>query len=156
MIIKAGTIGTWNAVMLKNYSAKPGARVIVTADVDTAESSLVQVKWIDELATGEAGRQNDGGYFHEDFIWEDAPRYDVNKTVEVAVATSELGDYIIIGQLLQVLPLFDDHQTFDDNYSNWFTRPFLQDSCYCKYGWTVSESNKAIDLCVEKGLFKLV
>ena len=150
MIIKAGTIGTWNAVMLKNYSAKSGAKVIVTADVDTAETSLVQVKWIDELATGDAGRQNDGGYFHEDFIWEDAPVYDVNKTVEVAVATSELSDYIIMGQLLQTLPLFDD------DANNWFTRAYLQDACYCKFGWTVSESDKAIDLCVEKGLFKLV
>jgi hypothetical protein len=150
MIIKAGTIGTWNAVMLKNYAAKLGAKVIVTEDVDTVETSLVQVKWIDELATSEGFRQNDGGYFHEDFIWEDAPVYDVNKTVEVAVATSELSDYIMIGQLLEVLPLFDD------NASNSFTRAYLQDACYCKYGWTVSESNKAIDLCVEKKLFKLV
>jgi hypothetical protein len=154
MIIKAGTIGTWNAVMLKNYSAKLGAKVIVTEDCDTSSrldsSSLVQVKWIDELANGECGRQNDGGYFHEDFIWEEAPVYDVNKTVEVAVATSQLGDYIIIGQLLQVLPLFDD------NYSNSFTRAYLQDASYCKYGWSVSESNEAIDLCVEKGLFKLI
>lgn len=150
MIIKAGTIGTWNAVMLKNYAAKLGAKVIVTEDVDTAETSLVQVKWIDELATSEGFRQNDGGYFHEDFIWEDAPVYDVNKTVEVAVATSELSDYIMIGQLLQTLPLFDD------DASNSFTRAYLQDACYCKFGWTVSESNKAIDLCVEKRLFKLV
>ena len=74
----------------------------------------------------------------------------VNKTIEVAVATSQLGDYIIIGQLLQVLPLFDD------NYSNSFTRAYLQDASYCKYGWSVSESNEAIDLCVEKGLFKLI
>jgi hypothetical protein len=74
----------------------------------------------------------------------------VNKTIEVAVATSQLGDYIIMGQLLQVLPLFDD------NYSNSFTRAYLQDACYCKYGWSVSESNEAIDLCVEKGLFKLI
>ena len=150
MIIKAGTIGTWNAVMLKNYAAKLGAKVIVTEDVDTAETSLVQVKWIDELATSEGFRQNDGGYFHEDFIREDAPVYDVNKTVEVAVATSKLSDYIMIGQLLGVLPLFDD------NASNSFTRAYLQDASYCKYGWTVSESNKAIDLCVEKRLFKLV
>jgi hypothetical protein len=151
MIIKAGTIGTWNAAMLKNYSAKRGAKVTVTDDFDTRSyNGLVQVKWIDELANGEFGRQNDGGYFYEDFIWEDAPVYDVNKTVEVAVATSELSDYIMIGQLLEVLPLFDD------NASNSFTRAYLQDASYCKYGWTVSESNKAIDLCVEKGLFKLV
>jgi hypothetical protein len=148
MIIKAGTIGTWNAVRFKNYSAKLGAKVIVTEDFDA--EGLVQVKWIDELANGEFGRQNDGGYFYDDFIWEDAPVYDVNKTVEVAVATSELSDYIMIGQLLQTLPLFGD------DASNWFTRSYLQDACYCKFGWTVSESNKAIDLCVEKGLFKLV
>ena len=154
MIIKAGTIGTWNAVMLKNYSAKPGARVIVTEDVDTSSgqdsSSLVQVKWIDELATGIYGRQNDGGYFHEDFIWELEPEvvHDVNKTVEVVAALSTLSDYIVIGQLLQTIAL--------PVTNNWFTRPFLQDSCYCAYGWDTSESYAAIDLCVEKGLFKLV
>ena len=148
MIIKAGTTGTWNAVMLKNYSAKPGARVIVTADVDTAETSLVQVKWIDELATRECGRQNDGGYFHEDFIWDPQPVHDVIKTVEVVAALSTLSDYIVIGQLLQTIAL--------PVTNNWFTRPFLQDSCYCAYGWSTSESNEAIDLCVEKGLFKLV
>jgi hypothetical protein len=157
-IIKAGTLGTWNTVFPANYSAQPGARVIVTEDCDTSKGEMIQIEWIDELATSDKGRQNDGGYFHEDFEFdaEQEPVRDVNKTVEVIVESSELADYIIIGQLLQVLPLFDDHQTFDDNYSNWFTRPFLQDSCYCKYGWTVSESNKAIDLCVEKGLFKLV
>jgi hypothetical protein len=123
MIIKAGTIGTWNAAMLKNYSAKRGAKVTITEDFDTRSyESLVQVKWIDELANGEFGRQNDGGYFYEDFIWEDAPVYDVNKTVEVAVATSELSDYIMIGQLLQTLPFIVD------DFSNWFTRAFLQDS----------------------------
>jgi hypothetical protein len=152
MIIKAGTIGTWNAVMLKNYAAKLGAKVIVTEDVDTSSahdsSSLVQVKWIDELATGECGRQNDGGYFHEDFIWDPQPVHDVNKTVEVVAALSTLSDYIVIGQLLQTIAV--------PVTNNWFTRPFLQDSCYCAYGWDKSESNAAIDLCVEKGLFKLV
>ena len=81
-------------------------------------------------------------------IFDPAPERGVNKTIEVIAPATTLGDYIIIGQLLQTLPA-----TFEGNL---FTRPFLQDSCYCKYGWTVSESNKAIDLCVEKGLFKLV
>ena len=81
-------------------------------------------------------------------ITESVPVFDVNKTVELAVATSELGDYIIIGQLLLTIPLSLE--------GNSFTRPFLQDGCYCAYGWTVSESNEAIDLCVAKGLFKLV
>jgi hypothetical protein len=152
MIIKAGTIGTWNTQTPANYSAKPGARVIVLDDFDDVQeyACLINVKWIDELAAGETGRQGDGGYFVEDFIWEEEPEvvYDVNKTVEVAVATSELGDYIIIGQLLQTLPI--------SRHGNLFTRPFLQDGCYCAYGWTVSESNEAIDLCVEKGLFKLI
>jgi len=147
MIIKAGTAGTWNTNMPANYSAKPGARVIVTEDCDT-NASMIDIKWIDELATGEMGRQNDGGYFHEDFIWDLAPVYDVNKTIELVVPETALGDYIIIGQLLQTLPVSLE--------GNLFTRPFLQDGCYCAYGWDVEESNEAIDLCVEKGLFKLV
>ena len=78
----------------------------------------------------------------------------MKKNIFIAVAlisqaiASELGDYIIIGQLLQTLPISLE--------GNSFTRPFLQDGCYCAYGWTVSESNEAIDLCVAKGLFKLV
>ena len=148
MIIKAGTIGVWNTNLPANYSAKPGAKVRVTEDCDTFESAMINVEWIDELAKNELFRQMDGGYFHEDFIWEPEVDHDVNKTVEVAVSSSELGDYIIIGQLLQVLPLLDSN--------NSFTRPFLQDSCYCKYGWDEEESNEAIDLCVAKGLFKLV
>ena len=151
MIIKAGTLGTWNTPAPRNYSAQLGARVIVTEDCDTSIDEMVEVKWIDELATGPKGRQNNGGYFHEDFEFEMAkpvPVFDVNKTVELAVATSELGDYIIIGQLLLTIPLSLE--------GNSFTRPFLQDGCYCAYGWTVSESNEAIDLCVAKGLFKLV
>ena len=149
-IIKAGTLGTWNTVFPANYSADLGARVIVTEDCDTSISEMIQIKWIDELATGPRGRQNDGGYFHEDFEFdaEQEPVFDVNKTVELAVATSELGDYIIIGQLLLTIPISLE--------GNSFTRPFLQDGCYCAYGWTVSESNEAIDLCVAKGLFKLV
>jgi hypothetical protein len=78
----------------------------------------------------------------------DEPVHDVNKTVEVVAALSTLSDYIVIGQLLQTIAL--------PVTNNWFTRPFLQDSCYCAYGWDTSESNAAIDLCVEKGLFKLV
>jgi len=151
MIIKAGTQGVWNTKNPQYYSAAPGAKVIVIEDYDTAaDSSLVQVEWIDELATGENGRQNEGGYFFEDFIFDPAPVRDVNKTVEVAVATSVLGDYIIMGQLLESIPLYVD------DYSNSFTRPFLQDTRFCKYGWTVSETNEAIDLCVAKGLFKLI
>jgi hypothetical protein len=149
-IIKAGTLGTWNTVFPANYSAQPGARVIVTEDCDTSKGEMIQIEWIDELATSDKGRQNDGGYFHEDFEFdaEQEPVRDVNKTVEVIVESSELADYIIIGQFLQVFPL--------SIYGNSFTRPFLQDSCYCKYGWDVEESNEAIDLCVAKGLFKLV
>ena len=150
MIIKAGTLGTWNTSAPWNYSAQPGARVIVTEDCDTSKGEMIQIEWIDELATGDMGRQNAGGYFHEDFEFdvEQEPVFDVNKTVELAVATSELGDYIIIGQLLLTIPISLE--------GNSFTRPFLQDGCYCAYGWTVSESNEAIDLCVAKGLFKLV
>lgn len=151
MIIKAGTPGVWNTKSPQCYSAAPGAKVIVIEDYDTAaDSSLVQVEWIDELATGENGRQNKGGYFFEDFIFDPAPERGVNKTVEVIVPATTLGDYIIIGQLLQVLPLFDD------NYSNLFTRAYLHYASYCKYGWDVEETDEAIDLCVDAGLFKLV
>ena len=111
------------------------------------------VEWLEDT------NQNDGGYFFTDFEFEVGVKlteneyqaikiHDVNKTVELAVATSELGDYIIIGQLLLTIPISLE--------GNSFTRPFLQDGCYCAYGWTVSESNEAIDLCVAKGLFKLV
>ena len=149
MIIKAGTPGVWNTKNPQYYSAAPGAKVIVIEDYDTAaDSSLVQVEWIDELATGENGRQNKGGYFFEDFIFDPAPERGVNKTIEVIAPAITLGDYIIIGQLLQTLPA-----TFEGNL---FTRPFLQDSCYSKYGWDVEETNEAIDLCVDAGLFKLI
>jgi hypothetical protein len=149
-IIKAGTLGTWNTVFPANYSAQPGARVIVTEDCDTSKGEMIQIEWIDELATGDRGRQNDGGYFHEDFEFDvdPVPVFDVNKTIELVVPETTLGDYIIIGQLLQTLPVSLE--------GNLFTRPFLQDGCYCKYGWDVSESNEAIDLCVAKGLFKLI
>ena len=102
MLIKAGTIGVWNTLNPSSYSAKPGAKVIVTADFDTAGTSLVQVKWLDELATGENGRQNDGGYYHEDIEFYTEPAYDVNKTVEIVAPQSQLLDIIEIGKMLSM------------------------------------------------------
>ena len=153
MKIKAGTIGTWNTLNPNNYLAKPGAKVIVTADCDTAESSLVQVKWIDELATGarrtgDVGRQNDGGYYHEDFEFDAEPLYDVNKTVEIIAPQSQLQDIIEIGKMLSVLPVGIEDPLY--------TRPFIQDACYCAYGWNVVETNNVINAAVKMNLFKLI
>lgn len=64
--IKEGTIGIWNTPFPANYTAKPGARVVVT-ETTTGDSDIVNVKWIDALA----GTQMDGGYFTEDFDWID-------------------------------------------------------------------------------------
>jgi hypothetical protein len=69
MIIKTGTIGEWNTSAPWNYSAQPGARVIVTEDCDTSKGEMIQIEWIDELANGDHGRQSNGGYFHTDFIF---------------------------------------------------------------------------------------
>ena len=152
-MIEKGTFGVFKCTHCASYAAKPGSRVVLTEDFDPANDDFVYVEWLEDTT------QNDGGYFFTDFEFEVGVKlteneyqaikiHDVNKTVELAVATSELGDYIIIGQLLQTLPISLE--------GNSFTRPFLQDGCYCAYGWTVSESNEAIDLCVAKGLFKLV
>ena len=148
MLIKAGTIGTWNTLFPANYSAKPGAKVIVTADCDTAETSLVQVKWIDELASGDKGRQNDGGYYHEDIEFDAEPLYDVNKTVEIVAPQSQLQDIIEIGKMLSVLPVGIEDPLY--------TRPFIQDACYCAYGWNVVETNNVINAAVKMNLFKLI
>lgn len=69
MIIKTGTIGEWNTSTPQYYAASPGAKVTVIEDCDTTETRLVKVKWTDDLAQGEWGRQADGGYFHTDFIF---------------------------------------------------------------------------------------
>ncbi len=148
MLIKAGTIGVWNTLNTANYSAKLGAKVIVTADCDTAETSLVQVKWLDELATGENGRQNDGGYYHEDIVFDAEPAYDVNKTVEIVAPQSQLLDIIEIGKMLSVLPVGIQNPLY--------TRPFIQDACYCAYGWNVVETNHVINAAVMMNLFKLI
>ena len=148
MLIKAGTIGVWNTLNTANYSAKLGAKVIVTADCDTAETSLVQVKWLDELATGENGRQNDGGYYHEDIEFYAEPAYDVNKTVEIVAPQSQLLDIIEIGKMLSVLPVGIQNPLY--------TRPFIQDACYCAYGWNVVETNHVINAAVMMNLFKLI
>lgn len=152
-MIEKGTFGVFKCTHCASYAAKPGSRVVLTKDFDPDNDDFVYVEWLEDTT------QNDGGYFFTDFEFEVGVKlteneyqaikiHDVNKTVELAVATSELGDYIIIGQLLLTIPLSLE--------GNSFTRPFLQDGCYCAYGWTVSESNEAIDLCVAKGLFKLV
>jgi hypothetical protein len=148
MLIKAGTIGVWNTLNTANYSAKLGAKVIVTADCDTAETSLVQVKWLDELATGENGRQNDGGYYHEDIVFDAEPAYDVNKTVEIVAPQSQLRDIIEIGKMLSVLPFGIQNPLY--------TRPFIQDACYCAYGWNVVVTNHVINAAVMMNLFKLI
>ena len=148
MLIKVGTIGVWNTLNPSSYSAKPGAKVIVTADCDTAGTSLVQVKWLDELATGENGRQNDGGYYYEDFEFYTEPAYDVNKTVEIVAPQSQLLDIIEIGKMLSVLPVGIENPLY--------TRPFIQDACYCAYGWNVVETNHAINAAVMMNLFKLI
>ena len=153
MKIKAGTIGVWNTLNPNNYLAKPGAKVIVTADCDTAETSLVQVKWIDELATGarrtgDIGRQNDGGYYYEDFEFDAEPIYNVNKTVEIVAPQSQLQDIIEIGKMLSVLPVGIEEPLY--------TRPFIQDACYCAYGWNVVDTNHVINAAVKLGLFKLI
>ena len=148
MLIKAGTIGVWNTLNPSSYSAKPGAKVIVTADFDTAGTSLVQVKWLDELATGENGRQNDGGYYYEDFEFYTEPAYDVNKTVEIVAPQSQLLDIIEIGKMLSVLPVGIQNPLY--------TRPFIQDACYCAYGWNVVETNHVINAAVMMNLFKLI
>ena len=152
-MIEKGTFGVFKCTHCASYAAKPGSRVVLTEDFDPDNDDFVYVEWLEDTT------QNDGGYFFTDFEFEVGVKlteneyqaikiHDVNKTVELAVATSELGDYIIIGQLLLTIPISLE--------GNSFTRPFLQDGCYCAYGWTVSESNEAIDLCVAKGLFKLV
>jgi len=148
MIIKAGTIGVWKTLNAANYTAKPGARVIVTADCETAEMSLVHVKWIDELATGPRGRQHDGGYYHEDFEFDAEPLYDVNKTVDIVAPLFQLQDIIEIGKMLSVLPISTENPLY--------TRPFIQDACSCAYGWNVVETNNVINAAVRMNLFKLI
>ena len=149
-IIKAGTLGTWNTVFPANYTADLGARVIVTEDCDPSISEMVQVKWIDELATGPKGRQNDGGYFREDFEFdaEQEPVFDVNKTVEIIAPQSQLIEIMDIGKMLSVLPYGGEDPLY--------TRPFIQDACYCAYGWNVAEVNDIINAAVKLGLFKLI
>jgi hypothetical protein len=78
----------------------------------------------------------------------DRDMYNVNKTVQVAVATSQLCEIIEIGKMLSVLPLMDGDPLY--------TRPFIQDACYCAYGWSTGECNWFIDAAVRLGLFKLV
>jgi hypothetical protein len=152
-MIEKGTFGVFKCAHCATYAAKPGSRVILTEDFDPDNDDFVYVEWLEDTT------QNDGGYFFTDFEFEVGVKLieneyqaikirGVNKTVEVIAPATTLGDYIIIGQLLQTLPA-----TFEGNL---FTRPFLQDSCYCKYGWDVEETNEAIDLCVDAGLIKLV
>ena len=74
--------------------------------------------------------------------------YNVNKTVQVVVATSQLCEIIEIGKMLSVMPLMEGDPLY--------TRPFIQDACYCAYGWTVSETNAVINAAVKLGLFKLI
>ena len=78
----------------------------------------------------------------------DRDMYNVNKTVQVAVATSQLCEFIEIGKMLSVLPLMDGDPLY--------TRPYIQDACYCAYGWSTGECNWFIDAAVRLGLFKLV
>jgi hypothetical protein len=152
-MIEKGTFGVFKCTHCASYAAKPGSRVILTEDFDPDNDDFVYVEWLDDTD------QNNGGYFFTDFEFEVGVKLTeneyqaikirgVNKTVEVIAPATTLGDYIIIGQLLQTLPA-----TFEGNL---FTRPFLQDSCYSKYGWDVEETNEAIDLCVDAGLIKLV
>ena len=147
-IIKAGTLGTWNTPSPWNYSAKLGARVRVTEDCDTSKGEMIQIEWIDELATGDKGRQNAGGYFHEDFEFDVEPVYDVNKTVEIIAPQSKLIEIMDIGKMLSVLPYGGEDPLY--------TRPFIQDCCYCAYGWTVAETNGIINAAVKMSLFKLI
>ena len=150
MIIKAGTLGTWNSPAPWNYSAQPGARVVVTEDCDTSKDGIILIEWIDELATGDKGRQNDGGYFLEDFEFDAAPvaTFDVNKTVEIIAPQSQLIEIMDIGKMLSVLPYGGEDPLY--------TRPFIQDACYCAYGWTVAEVNDIINAAVKMNLFKLI
>jgi len=149
MIIKAGTLGTWIRKS-DSHTARVGARVIVTEDCNTL-GDMVRVKWIDDLA-GEIGdptrRQMDGGYFISDFEFDAEPVFDVNKTVEIVAPVSQLCEIIEIGKMLSVMPLIEGDPLY--------TRPFIQDACYCAYGWTVSETNAVINAAVKLGLFKLV
>ena len=74
--------------------------------------------------------------------------YNVNKTVQVVVATSQLFEIIEIGKMLSVLPLMEGEPLY--------TRPFIQDACYCAYGWNVVETNNVINAAVKMNLFKLI
>ncbi len=142
-MIEKGTLITWtlNSVM---YTAKAGATAILAKDFDTANDEFVIVEWVrNELA----GDQEDGGFYQHHFTGLQ-PVYDVNKTVEIVAPQSQLIEIMDIGKMLSVLPYGGEDPLY--------TRPFIQDCCYCAYGWTVAETNDIINAAVKMSLFKLI
>jgi hypothetical protein len=68
MIIQAGTTAIWIRNS-PNYSAKPGARAVVTRDYDTVHDEFICVEFLPETRDL-AGDQNDGGYYEDQFKFE--------------------------------------------------------------------------------------
>ena len=152
-MIEKGTFGVFKCAQCASYAANPGSRVVLTEDFDPDNDDFVYVEWLEDTT------QNDGGYFFTDFEFEVGVKlteneyqaikiHDVNKTVQVAAATSQLCEIIEIGKMLSILPLMDGDPLY--------TRPYIQDACYCAYGWSTSECNQTIDAAVRLGLFKLI
>ena len=98
--------------------------------------------------------ENGDAYWHpaveavKHLVTESAPVYDVNKTIEIIAPQSRLIEIMDIGKMLSVLPYGGEDPLY--------TRPFIQDACYCAYGWTVAEANDIINAAVKMNLFKLV
>ena len=98
--------------------------------------------------------ENGDAYWHpaveavKHLVTQSAPVYDVNKTVEIIAPQSLLIEIMDISKMLSVLPYGGEDPLY--------TRPFIQDACYCAYGWTVAEVNDIINAAVKMNLFKLV
>ena len=68
MIIQAGTTAIWIGEH-PNYTAKPGARAVVTRDYDPVHDEFIYVEFLAETRDL-AGDQNDGGYYADQFKFE--------------------------------------------------------------------------------------
>jgi hypothetical protein len=65
MIVQAGTTAIWIGEY-PNYSAKHGARVVVTRDYDSMQHEFIYMYFLPETADLANG-QHDGGYYEDQF-----------------------------------------------------------------------------------------
>jgi hypothetical protein len=65
MIVQAGTTAIFMAAA-PNYSAKNGARAVVTRDYDSMQDEFIYMDFLPETADLANG-QHDGGYYEDQF-----------------------------------------------------------------------------------------